>query len=97
MAAVAFRTLPHGEHAFRGRSSGLYYPSTLNLTILRACAGHLECARLLLAAGASLRSQCEGSPPLHLAACTGALPQRRQFAADAVQLLLSYGAEAHSR
>ena len=60
-------------------------------------AGHLEAARVLLEAGASVRAYCEGSLPIHIAACIGALPQRRQTAAAAVRLLLSHGAEAIDR
>ena len=52
---------------------------------------------MLLRAGASVRAYCEGSLPIHVAACVGALPQHRQFAADAVRLLLSHGAEPFSR
>lgn len=61
------------------------------------CPGNLECARLLLEAGASVRSQCEGSLPIHIATCTGDLPGQESFAAAAVELLLKHGAEAHSR
>ncbi len=44
-----------------------------------------------------MRAYCEGSLPIHIAACVGALPQHRQFAAYAVRLLLSHGAEPFSR
>jgi hypothetical protein len=64
---------------------------------MTADADHLEAARVLLEAGASVRAYCEGSLPIHIAACIGALPQHRQSAAAAVRLLLSHGAEAFSR
>lgn len=44
-----------------------------------------------------MRSQCEGSLPIHIATCTGDLPGQELFAAAAVELLLKHGAEAHSR
>lgn len=61
-------------------------------------AGHLDLVRLLLERNpGSLTSRCEGSPPLHVAACLGALPARRDFALQAAQLLISHGAPVRER
>eukprot|EP00803_Ostreobium_quekettii_P003057 evm.model.scf_177.4 EVM.evm.TU.scf_177.4 scf_177:18001-33099(-) len=50
--------------------------------------GHLACCELLLEAGADPGLPCEGCPLLSLAVCQGALPEKRQFAKDAVAFLL---------
>lgn len=74
-------------------------PVTHLAALLCCCqlAGHLEAARLLLAAGANPHKQCEGSPPLHVAVCAGGQPGREEFAAAAVKLLLEQGAIPYDR
>jgi ankyrin repeat protein len=52
---------------------------------------------LLEANPASVASRCEGSPPLHMAACLAALPRRADFAVEATKLLLSHGASIRER
>ncbi|KAK9809002.1 hypothetical protein WJX72_007747 [[Myrmecia] bisecta] len=59
--------------------------------------GHVECAEVLLAAGASTRRPCEGSPPLHLATCIGGMAAQQQASLRAVQLLLQAHAPPHDR
>lgn len=61
----------------------------LHLAILN---GHLEAMRVLLQAGARVFSKCEGSLPLHMAVCTGALADREPFAVAAITLLVEHGA-----
>lgn len=60
-------------------------------------AGHLECVQTLLEAGTDVAKQCEGSPPLHIAVCVGALPQKENFAEAAVRKLLTHGAMPYER
>eukprot|EP00887_Chlorella_sp_A99_P002366 scaffold10.g2366.t1 len=61
--------------------------------------GHLEVMQALLEADppARLNKTCEGSPPLHMAVCAGALPHRHEFAPAAVALLLRHGAVPYER
>ncbi|PSC72014.1 histone deacetylase [Micractinium conductrix] len=59
--------------------------------------GQLEAARALLECGASVEVACEGSPPLHVAACVAAHAHRRQFAEAAVAMLLRFGADPYER
>lgn len=61
-------------------------------------AGHLDVVGALLEANpSSVTSRCEGSPPLHMAACLAALPSRAAFAVEATKLLLSHGASMRER
>ena len=57
----------------------------------------MEVVRLLLEAGASPHKGCEGSPPLHIAVCTGGQPGQEQFADEAARLLLARGAMPYDR
>ncbi|GAB4814038.1 hypothetical protein N2152v2_001084 [Parachlorella kessleri] len=66
----------------------------LHLALLN---GHLEVVRLLLEAGASPHKGCEGSPPLHIAVCTGGQPGQEAFADEAARLLLARGAMPYDR
>ena len=61
--------------------------------------GHLPCAQLLLKAGADVNMGIEGSPPMHLAVCAGALPGRGgdAAAAAALKLLAAALASPYSR
>ncbi|KAL4431738.1 hypothetical protein ABPG77_002954 [Micractinium sp. CCAP 211/92] len=59
--------------------------------------GQLEAARALLECGASSTVPCEGSPPLHVAVCVSAHPDKRAFAEAAVALLLQHGADPYER
>ena len=74
-------------------------PSCLHLASIfaAAAAGQLEAARALLDCGASLAPACEGSPPLHVAVCVGALLAHRDFSLAAVDLLLAHGADPYER
>ena len=58
--------------------------------------GHLDCAQLLLEAGADVNMGIEGSPPMHLAVCAGALPGRGgdATATAALRLLAAFPALA---
>jgi len=59
--------------------------------------GQLECLRLLLEAGAETSVRCEGSPLLVLAVSVGALPDLRDFALAAVELLLQHNCSPWDR
>jgi ankyrin repeat protein len=59
--------------------------------------GQLECLRLLLEAGAETSVRCEGSPLLVLAVSVGALPDLRDFALAAVELLLQHSCSPWDR
>lgn len=67
------------------------YAGTLNL------AGHVDCARLLIAAQADVSVDCDGCPCLHLATCTGALAACESTALQLVSLLLEAGADPIQR
>lgn len=60
-------------------------------------AGHLECMQSLLEAGSDVSKLCEGSPPLHMAVCVGALPHKESFAEATVRMLLKHGAVPYER
>ena len=61
-------------------------------------AGRLDLVRLLLDTNpGSAMARCEGSPPLHMAACLAALPARRDFAMRAAQLLVMRRAPVRER
>lgn len=60
-------------------------------------AGHVDCAALLMEGGSSVSADCDGSPCLHLAVCSGALPGREGAALQLVQLLLDAGADPMQR
>lgn len=48
--------------------------------------------RVLLEANARVTAKCEGSPPLHVAVCTAAIPKHAAFGVAAVELLVHHGA-----
>jgi hypothetical protein len=62
-----------------------------------AAAGHVDCARCLVEAGADVQAECDGCPSLILAVCTAALPGRQAAVLELVQLLLEAGADPMQR
>ena len=68
-----------------------------NSSVTYGVAGHLQCVQILLEAGSDVSKLCEGSPPLHMAVCMGALPHREAFAAAVVKNLLDHGAVPYER
>jgi hypothetical protein len=61
------------------------------------CAGHVDCARCLVEAGADVQAECDGCPALILAVSTAVLPGREAAVLELVQLLLGAGADAMQR
>lgn len=61
---------------------------------LMIAAGYPRCAEVLLTRGASVRKDCDGSPPLHMAVCLGLFVAKQQACHELVDLLLSQGADA---
>jgi acetoin utilization deacetylase AcuC-like enzyme/ankyrin repeat protein len=59
--------------------------------------GQLGSLRVLLEAGARIAPKCEGSPPLHMAVCMGAIDEHAEFSLEAVRLLLTHGAVPFER
>lgn len=55
------------------------------------CAGHFECAKVLIANGADTEKTCEGSYPLHIVSSLAALPTFKDTCMPAVQFLLEHG------
>ncbi len=58
--------------------------------------GHLECAKILLEAGAEVLFRCEGSTSLHIAVSMGSFATQRSFALQAVELLLAHDANPNA-
>lgn len=61
------------------------------------CAGHVDCARCLVEAGADVQAECDGCPALILAVSSAVLPGREAAVLELVQLLLGAGADAMQR
>lgn len=80
-----------------GRMRSHWQSPTAHRSPVFASAGQLEAARALLECGASSSVPCEGSPPLHVAVCVSAHPDKRAFAEAAVALLLQHGADPYER
>ncbi|GFH24526.1 ANK_REP_REGION domain-containing protein, partial [Haematococcus lacustris] len=55
--------------------------------------GQVQCVEVLLRAGASPDSRCDGTPALSLAVCHGLHPGKGQAALRMVELLLQHGAQ----
>lgn len=60
-------------------------------------AGHVDCVRCLVEAGADVQAECDGCPSLILAVCTAVLPGRQAAVLELVQLLLEAGADPMQR
>lgn len=60
-------------------------------------AGHVDCARCLVEAGADVQAECDGCPAIILAVSTALLPGRDATALELVQLLLGAGADPMQR
>jgi hypothetical protein len=71
--------------------------SCLSLLCGIAAAGHVDCARCLVEAGADVQADCDGCPALLLAVSTAVLPGRAAAALELVQLLLEAGADTMQR
>ena len=56
--------------------------------------GQVECARVLLGCGAAPFTTLEGSPALHVAISSGAIPHFAEAAAESVALLIEHAADA---
>jgi acetoin utilization deacetylase AcuC-like enzyme/ankyrin repeat protein len=57
----------------------------------------IENVRVLLEAGATVHKKCDGSAPIHLAICLGAIPANAEFAEKCVYLLREYNADLTMR
>ncbi len=59
--------------------------------------GCVEGAELLLRAGSSVASPCDGCPPLVMAVCIATLQHRQVAAVQLARLLLDAGADPYQR
>ncbi|KAJ9527573.1 hypothetical protein QJQ45_025848, partial [Haematococcus lacustris] len=96
-----------GDHAFLGGTllgsgaSSLALRQLLRLKDMFGCTplhvavlkGQVQCVEVLLRAGASPDSRCDGTPALSLAVCHGLHPGKSQAALRMVELLLQHGAQ----
>ncbi|KAL3827158.1 hypothetical protein ACHAXA_006713 [Cyclostephanos tholiformis] len=57
----------------------------------------IENVRVLLEAGATVHKKCDGSAPIHLAICLGAIPANAEFAEKCVLLLREHNADLTMR
>ncbi|KAL3787607.1 hypothetical protein ACHAW5_005995 [Stephanodiscus triporus] len=57
----------------------------------------IENVRVLLEAGATVHKKCDGSAPIHLTICLGAIPANAEFAEKCVHLLREYNADLTMR
>ncbi|KAF6259471.1 Arginase/deacetylase [Scenedesmus sp. NREL 46B-D3] len=91
-AATAQQLLPDDDPYLQAKDQNECTP--LHIAILQ---GRVECAQLLVQAQASVCVDCDGCPCLHMATCTGALPEREAAALQLVKMLLEAGADSIQR